>query len=273
MATPRKHWFRVADSILREPWTRDQKLMVVLLCAHLNQRWARDGLTPDQACRAVISPGVLTEITGTSHRGYAQKSLRTLEELLTISVRTRGELTEIHWPKFAEFQELRSRTRGNPEPLDCPEIAPSASASAEEKNKRKKRVSREDRSTPRAPRNLKPLPPDWALNCAELLIDLVRPVPGARIPRGARVNWAKEIAAIPREVPSLTGEDAAKQIEAGIRWALGPDNLGQEFEVVIRSGSSLRKKWPQLVQAAKRKGTGTKKHSHERILAWMNSVA
>jgi len=42
-------------------------------------------------------------------------------------------------------------------------------------------------------------------------------------------------------------------VGAGIEWALGPENLGREYEVVIRSGDSLRRKWPQLVAAARRR--------------------
>lgn len=105
----------------------------------------------------------------------------------------------------------------------------------------------------RAGRSTRSIPP-WALSCSEILIELLRCTEGARIPRGAHDRWASEIAAIPREVPSLSanGADPAPHIEAGIRWALGPENLGREYEVVIRSGKALREKWPKLVAAARR---------------------
>lgn len=115
--------------------------------------------------------------------------------------------------------------------------------------------------------------PSWALGCSKIMIELLREVSGARIPPGATDRWAHEIAAIPREVPSLSanGEDPAKHIEAGIRWALSPENLGCEYEVVIRSGRSLREKWPKLVAAARRRQRKPT-DKWEGMKAWMNSV-
>lgn len=104
--------------------------------------------------------------------------------------------------------------------------------------------------TPRSPAL-----PESALECSDLLIELLRPVPGAVIPRGARTSWAREIVRLAETCPELAGNGADPQphIEAGIRWALGPENLGQPYEVVIRSGRSLREKWPKLVAAARRR--------------------
>lgn len=96
--------------------------------------------------------------------------------------------------------------------------------------------------------------PAWALRCSRLLIDLLEPVPGARIPPGSEARWARELVALAREVPELSnGKPPDQHIEAAIRWALGPENLGREYEVVIRSGKALREKWPQLVAAARRR--------------------
>ena len=60
---------------------------------------------------------------------------------------------------------------------------------------------------------------------------------------------------MPREIPELcvNGEPLGEKIEVAIVWALGPENLGREYEVVIRSGRSLREKWPKLVAAARRR--------------------
>jgi len=74
--------------------------------------------------------------------------------------------------------------------------------------------------------------------------------------RGWRNRWAKEIEAMPREIPELSAlppDECAARIEFLIRWALGPANLGQEYEVVIRSGASLREKYPKLVAGSRRK--------------------
>lgn len=114
MATPRKSWFRVADSILREPWPRDAKLTLVLLCAWLNQRWARDGLSAEEATRAVLTRAALHDITGRSQLAHGVSALRVLGQCVTISISVRGELVEIHFPKFAEFQRLASESRENP---------------------------------------------------------------------------------------------------------------------------------------------------------------
>ena len=110
MATPRKHWFRISDSILREPWTRDEKMTLVMLCAWLNQRWARDGLDPENACRATLSRAALAEITGRVQLRHALNSLRALSERISLSIRVDGEFVVIEWPKFAEFQGLASRS-------------------------------------------------------------------------------------------------------------------------------------------------------------------
>jgi hypothetical protein len=123
MATARKHWFKVGDSLLREPWPRDVKLTMVLLAAWLNQRWARDGLTRAEACRAVMSQGALAEVTGRTHRKHALNSLRTLAKFVSLSIRVRGEFIHIHWPKFAEFQNLPSDDGAKPgkrKPRDMP---------------------------------------------------------------------------------------------------------------------------------------------------------
>lgn len=114
--------------------------------------------------------------------------------------------------------------------------------------------SRDKRATSRPTRSARSASPEEALRCAEVLIECLEPVAGARIPRGARTRWATEIARIPAEVPELraNGAEPWSHIEAAIRWALGPENLGQEYEVVIRSGRSLREKWPKLVAAAQR---------------------
>ena len=61
---------------------------------------------------------------------------------------------------------------------------------------------------------------------------------------------------MPREIPELGAvppNECAARIGDLMCWALGPDNLGQEYEVVIRSGASLREKYPKLVAGSRRK--------------------
>jgi len=104
----------------------------------------------------------------------------------------------------------------------------------------------------------KPAPAQWTLDLSDLLIEKVKPVPGARIPPGARARWAREIELLVRETTSLSTLDLDKpriaEIRRGIEWAFSPANLGVEFEVVIRSGRSLREKWTKLCEAKKRTG-------------------
>jgi hypothetical protein len=80
-------------------------------------------------------------------------------------------------------------------------------------------------------------------------------VPGAVIPKQARTTWAREIDRLVSDAPELNASvnpTRWESVKGGIRWALGPENLGTEYEVVIRSGRSLREKWPKLRAAAKR---------------------
>lgn len=75
-----------------------------------------------------------------------------------------------------------------------------------------------------------------------------------------------------RECPELQADGVrrSEHIQGAIRWALGPQNLGQEYEVVIRSGRALREKWPKLRAAAKRveaKRQPTRAEFHEQVMA------
>lgn len=251
MATDRKPYFRVANSVYREPWPYEAKACLCMLSAHLSDRWARDRLSAQEACRAVLSSGTLFDITGKRRLDSARLVLERLATCVSLTIHYRGDFTEIEWPKFAEFQEFESSRRGNPtlrnrnpNPISAPAPAPAHTVCA---------------ATPakpsRKPRQPKREVPEWALQNAELLIELLKPIPGARLPPRAKSTWAAHIARMPAEIPELVSEtDPGPKIEAGIRWALGPANLGTEFEVVIRSGKALREKWPQLVDAARRVG-------------------
>jgi len=129
VATPRKKYFRVADSILREPWPRDLKLTCVLLQAHLNTRWRRDGISHDKAGQCTLTKGAWTDITGRSQFNSALNLLQTLGELVTISVQVENKLgsnlIRVDWPKFAEFQDFGTRSLGQDEPLPSPSPSPS----------------------------------------------------------------------------------------------------------------------------------------------------
>lgn len=154
MATPRKHWFRVADSILREPISVEQRGMLVGLMAYLNQRWARDGLSPEEACRALASQGALKDITGRSQLVHARSAMRLLSQCVSLSIREVGEFTEIYWPKWAEFQRLQSEPRASTETLDDSAVPPPQDAPARRKTQDAKN------KTPRAARAPSTLAPE-----------------------------------------------------------------------------------------------------------------
>lgn len=117
MATPRKKWFRVPDSVLWEDWTDTELATLIRLQAFLNTRWARGGLTPAEACKATLDPSALHAVTKRSRWDYGVASLElALSKVTATSAVTPGSFF-LHWPKFAEFQF------GSPE--SRPRVAPS----------------------------------------------------------------------------------------------------------------------------------------------------
>lgn len=167
MATPRKRWFRVADSIGRESWDNDTLALCIRLMAHLNTRWARDGLEGDEAAMVTLRPGDLMEISGCRRLDRARARLAALAgeilaepeardplnirrtsgersrehpldvagNLTSMSVTYLGDVTEIRWRKFAEFQEWLSGGRVKSGPPHAPSASASASAPAYKKKK------------------------------------------------------------------------------------------------------------------------------------------
>jgi len=142
LATPRKHWVKIASSLLREPWPDREKLTLVLLSCYLNDRWARDGLSPEQACEATLTRGDLAAITRANRIDIGRKRLESLRDFCSISLQPLGDLTKISWPKFAEFQQLGARSRGNKRAYA------DADADADAKGVRKKRSTGNTEASP-----------------------------------------------------------------------------------------------------------------------------
>jgi len=133
MATPRKAWFRVADSVAFEPWSNDVAATFMRLGAYLNTRWARDGRSAADAARVTLSPAVLCQLTGCAQVTRARRVLGELAAHVTLTVEAQGANTLIVWPKFSEFQRYESEPRAAretdgapalPPPLDAPAPAP-----------------------------------------------------------------------------------------------------------------------------------------------------
>jgi hypothetical protein len=230
-----RRYFRVLEDILDDPKLNGEEWVwgaYFRTLAMLNRVKARDGILR-------VSDRTLAMMMGRSRRDVAVKRLGSLAHLGLISAARHADYWLILVPKWPEHQgftpaELRRNSDETPSPNPNPNPNPTP--------KKKTRASRSP-------------PSKGALECADLLIELLGPVPGARIPKGARFQWAHEIIRLTSECPELWQKDNGtpwENIKGGIRWALGPQNLGQEYEVVIRSGKALREKWPKLRAASMR---------------------
>ena len=70
MATPRKNWSRLFDQVLRMGWPDAVLADFIRLQAFMNGRWARDGLTPEEANEVVLSPQECMVVTATQNPRY-----------------------------------------------------------------------------------------------------------------------------------------------------------------------------------------------------------
>lgn len=136
MATRRKRYFKVADKVLRKAWSNDELASLVRLMAYLNQRWARDDIPHDEAGYAEIGINDLMTICGKRRPDVARTSAERWINVAEISVQHRGDVTVIFWPKFSEFQDFRSRSRGDDDPYNVPSASASDSASNKEEKKK-----------------------------------------------------------------------------------------------------------------------------------------
>lgn len=120
MATPRKRYFYVADSILWAPWTNDEVAAHTRLLAYLNVRRSRENLDPEKACRATLGPAEIMQVTGKRRLDVALTLLRRLPDVHAtsaerepdvgdLSVELRGNVAVITWRNVAKFQEWSSR--------------------------------------------------------------------------------------------------------------------------------------------------------------------
>jgi len=116
----RKRWFRVADSILRDELTRDQRSTFLGLLAWFNQRRARDGCSAEAACRAVIPKGDLITITLGDDLTTARSLLADVRKRFQLTIRVRGDYTEVYWPKVADFQDWDTPAKPRPSPGRAP---------------------------------------------------------------------------------------------------------------------------------------------------------
>jgi len=137
LATPRKHWFRVADSIAREPWSNDVLATVVRLMAMLNTQWARNGLNGEEAVSISLSTAEMMQVTGSEDARTALRRLQKVASCLTCTLEVDaamrgagGKRCRFTWPKWAIFQDLRSPETPREPPEKSPETPPPQDAPA-----------------------------------------------------------------------------------------------------------------------------------------------
>ena len=116
MATPRKAWFRVADSVAVENWSNDELAALIRLQAMMNTRWARDGKEGAEAASITLRPVDLMAMCGKRRLDVARSCASALARLATITVEHRDDVTVISWPKFANFQRYASESRDDQPP-------------------------------------------------------------------------------------------------------------------------------------------------------------
>lgn len=119
MASPRKHWFKCPDSVADEDWDNDQLATLIRLQARLNTRWARNGLTGEDAGRISLSAGDAMAVTRRSSFARASSLLRSCTACVSMTVRVERASVKIDWPKWPAFQGLTA--------TDAPESSPSVS--------------------------------------------------------------------------------------------------------------------------------------------------
>lgn len=106
MATPRKHWFKVADSIGDEDWDNDVLATLIRLQARLNTKWARNGLTGEEAGKITLTAGDAMAVTHRTSFARALQVLRRCTAAVSLVLHEQRASVKLEWPKWPEFQGL-----------------------------------------------------------------------------------------------------------------------------------------------------------------------
>ncbi len=168
MATPRKNWSRHFDEVLGTGWTDAVIADLARLQAFLNMRWARYGLTPDEACECELSVQDAMLVTNT------RSPKRAINRLLALPSRTpngpfearlvhagRAQSVKVYWPKLAEYQGYMDRNSPNSgQSQGESRVATALSETRQDETRQDKR----ERAPERASHSLMNCLPAW--NCA-----------------------------------------------------------------------------------------------------------
>lgn len=160
MATPRKHWLRLYESMLDEPWDDATLAAVVRLMCWLNRRWARNGIAHEDAGKARIEMHELCSLMRRSRPATALALLRRCADAVTLAYTVCATSVEIDWPKFAILQEYGPRKTPGDRAVTTPSDSDSDSDSDSEKKEEEKSAARRssaakglsDRKAPPAPK-------------------------------------------------------------------------------------------------------------------------
>lgn len=136
MATERRPYHRVADSTWNETWNNDVFAFIGRLQGAMHERWRTHRLTAAEARTIRLGATDLCKVAGKRRLDIALKSARSAAEVVTISVRSLGEVTEITWAKWAEFQGLESQHGGKRVSTSSPSASSVQRPSPEEEEER-----------------------------------------------------------------------------------------------------------------------------------------
>lgn len=237
MASDRRSYVRIADSVIREPWDDATLADLVRLAAFLNTRWARDRLLADEAGDAFLRPQEIMLVTNTTHPTRARQRLLRLPErsgALTLSVAEEVACgvtgVRVRWPEFVEFQGYRDR--------DVPEPRGNLGAKRPPPHPQKQPHKKRSRAHARAQASEKAL--ELSEHFAKRILE--GPVQYAKAPTDLS-PWAEDIDRMLRldKIP-------VDEIRAVIDWATADSFWASH----ILSTRKLREKFPTLLANMRR---------------------
>ena len=253
MATPRKRWTIIENSLLREPWARETKLTMALLAVCMSDRWAADLLTAEQGTRALLSPGDLTSITGFTDQAKAISALKAVGKLVTLKLRQQANgFVHVHWPKLAKTQRWPARPPaeagadlGQDEPGDFPATSPSSSSSSSRTFKKEKSPA-PDGAPAESESEGHEIGEQARILARGFLDSRAVPLPKAKPPSpSAYRTWELEMDRLLR----LDGRTSEQVIDL-VRWLYEPGPRASPDALFWRpnvlSVPKLREKWDQL---------------------------
>jgi hypothetical protein len=162
MPRGRRSYVRIPNQILHDDLTNDQLATMVRLQAHMSDEWARRDLTAEQACTVRLTTPMIKLITSKGRRDVALKLARSLAQVASMSASINGDIIEIFWPKWAEFQGLKavdSYRFGASSPSPSPSPSPKTKNSSDSGMKEVSDTHRNDRPDTPESEGLKPPAP------------------------------------------------------------------------------------------------------------------